>query len=66
MHLEVHVVVQGVFHVHHNPLCTPCMAYSHTGTQSYRHTGIQAYSQTSSIQQSYILTDSTSHLNRGL
>jgi hypothetical protein len=40
--------------------------YSHTVIQAYSHKGIQAYRHTCSIQQSYSLTDSTTHLIRGL
>jgi hypothetical protein len=55
MHLDVHEVVQGAVHVLHVPR-VPHVC--HTVIQSFRITG--------SVQQSYSLTDSTSHLICGL
>jgi hypothetical protein len=55
MHLKVHEVDQGAVPVHHVPH-VPHVC--HTVIQLYTHTGF--------VQQSYSLTDSTSHLIRGL
>jgi hypothetical protein len=57
MHLDVQKLsrVQSMYSM--SP-CPPCMSYSHKVIRSFRITG--------SVQQSYSLTDSTSHLIRGL